>query len=66
MLIKDFLTDKTTYYARLQICTQCDKLEKPLYRCKECGCIVPAKAKIKNSTCPLNKWQVLNNTNAQV
>jgi hypothetical protein len=65
MTIKDFLVDKDTYYTRLQICTQCDSLQKPIYRCKECGCIMPAKAKLKTSTCPLNKWQDLQTINEQ-
>jgi hypothetical protein len=65
MAIKDFLADKTTYYARLQVCSQCDSLQKPIYRCKECGCIMPAKAKIKSSICPLNKWQDLQPINEQ-
>jgi hypothetical protein len=65
MAILDFLADKTTYYARLQVCSQCDSLQKPIYRCKECGCIMPAKAKIKSSVCPLNKWQDLQPTNNQ-
>jgi hypothetical protein len=60
MTINKFLVDKTTYYARLQICTQCDKFEKLLHRCKSCGCIMPAKAKLTASSCPLNKWQQLN------
>jgi hypothetical protein len=59
-MIAQFLVDKTTYYARLQICTQCDSLQKSIYRCKECGCIMPAKAKFTASSCPLNKWKQLN------
>jgi hypothetical protein len=65
MAILDFLADKTTYYARLQVCSQCDRLQKPIYLCKECGCIMPAKAKIKTSMCPLNKWQDLPPINEQ-
>jgi hypothetical protein len=56
-MISSLLVDKKTYYSRLQICTSCDKFEKVLHRCSECGCIMPLKAKIANSTCPLNKWQ---------
>jgi hypothetical protein len=53
------LVDKTTYYTRLQICMQCDRFQKLLHRCKECGCIMPAKAKITKATCPLGKWQTV-------
>ena len=50
--------------ARMAICLQCDRHEVvsvPLtsiefVRCKECGCAVNAKARLKSSTCPLGKW----------
>lgn len=41
---------------RLQICNTCDKLEKPLNRCKSCGCFMPVKAALTHAKCPINKW----------
>jgi len=41
---------------RYNICLSCDKLIKLTKQCKECGCIMLAKTKLQNATCPLNKW----------
>lgn len=41
---------------RLNICNSCDKLVQITKQCKECGCIMPVKVKLKDATCPLNKW----------
>jgi hypothetical protein len=43
---------------RLQICKSCEKYDEQQNKCKECGCFVPAKAKIILDSCPLNKWGV--------
>lgn len=41
---------------RLAICEECPELIKITKQCKQCGCFMNAKTKIKNATCPLNKW----------
>ena len=41
---------------RYDICLSCDRLIKLTKQCKECGCIMVAKTKLENATCPLNKW----------
>jgi hypothetical protein len=41
---------------RLDICDACDKYQKKIYRCAECGCIVPLKVRVKKTECPLDKW----------
>jgi hypothetical protein len=41
---------------RLLICTDCDRLLKATYTCKECGCFMKAKTYLKNARCPLGKW----------
>lgn len=45
---------------RLEICEQCDRLEKHLYVCKECGCFMKGKTKFPSSKCPLGKWDKYN------
>ena len=40
---------------RFSICLQCPQLTKSK-RCKECGCFMVAKTKLKDATCPLGKW----------
>jgi hypothetical protein len=57
----DFVNPKTEYVdeikekERLDICKDCDKLTAA-NTCKECGCFMPAKVKLKYAECPTNKW----------
>lgn len=47
---------------RLETCAECDKRSNypqnvsMFSKCLECGCVIQAKARCKNCTCPLNKW----------
>ena len=41
---------------RLRICEQCDFYIKLTQQCKKCGCFMKIKTKLKNATCPLQKW----------
>jgi hypothetical protein len=41
---------------RMSICDGCPALRKPRNQCAECGCLMTAKTKLKNATCPLGKW----------
>jgi hypothetical protein len=40
--------------SRLAICDTCDKKGSAV--CGVCGCVLSAKAALKNSSCPLGKW----------
>lgn len=57
----DFVNPETEYCSeeeqtkRYDICEGCDKLTVAK-TCKECGCFMPAKVKLKHAVCPLNKW----------
>ena len=42
---------------RLAICLQCPELIKLTKQCKKCGCLMEAKTKLPNASCPLGKWQ---------
>lgn len=45
--------DKLKY--RLALCDICDqKTERGT--CKQCGCLITAKAAIPNARCPLGRW----------
>lgn len=39
---------------RFSICKSCDKYFFGM--CKVCGCVLRAKVKLKPQTCPLSKW----------
>lgn len=41
---------------RLDICKSCPEYIRFTHQCKKCGCIMNAKVKLKDATCPLNKW----------
>jgi hypothetical protein len=41
---------------RLKTCEECDSLIKATRQCKECGCVMPLKVKLKAAVCPLGKW----------
>ena len=41
---------------RLNICLSCDRLIRVTNQCKECGCFMNLKVKLKDATCPLGKW----------
>lgn len=42
--------------ARLAICGACPELISLTTQCKQCGCFMKAKVKLKDATCPLSKW----------
>lgn len=56
LLFNDNYINKEISDKRLDICNGCEKFIKITKQCKECGCIMPLKVKLKDSTCPLNKW----------
>jgi hypothetical protein len=41
---------------RLEICKSCSSYKNNISMCMECGCIMPLKVKIKNASCPKDKW----------
>jgi hypothetical protein len=49
--------DKETVEHRLNICDACE--HKVLLVCSKCGCICAAKARKKNSSCPIGKWSAV-------
>ena len=42
--------------ARLAICVTCDRYLAQAKRCKECGCFMKFKSRLRNEHCPLGKW----------
>lgn len=58
----DFINPNTEYATeevsttRFSICETCPSLIKLTGQCKECGCFMKLKAKLKEAVCPLGKW----------
>jgi hypothetical protein len=44
------------YQQRIDTCKLCEKFIEKTEQCAECKCVMTIKAKIKSSTCPLDKW----------
>lgn len=48
-------TGKEIAESRYEICQTCPSFTI-LKTCKECGCIMPLKVRLRSSECPLGKW----------
>lgn len=48
--------NEALHKVRLDICRACPRLFKPTLQCKECGCFMRVKTRLKSSTCPIGKW----------
>ena len=50
-------TDEETANQRYAICLECPELIGLTKQCKQCGCFMAMKTKIKSAECPLGKWK---------
>jgi hypothetical protein len=50
------LTTEEESTSRYATCEVCPSLLKVTHQCKECGCFMKIKVKLKEATCPLGKW----------
>lgn len=41
---------------RYAICLECPELINATKQCKQCGCFMALKVKLKNAECPIGKW----------
>lgn len=48
--------DETVSAKRYEICEACPRFLKITKQCKECGCFMHLKVKLKEAVCPLEKW----------
>ena len=48
--------DTGTYKHRLSTCKACEHLDKTLWQCRECKCLVFVKTRLINARCPLGYW----------
>lgn len=48
--------DKNIAQNRYNLCKQCEYFNSTITTCKQCGCIMKIKVKLKDSNCPINKW----------
>ena len=48
--------NKEIRLARIDQCAACDRLFRPTFTCKECGCFMKVKTRLAGASCPLGKW----------
>lgn len=56
---KLFHKNNEIYHERIKICNRCSsrlQISKRESICKECGCVLSAKNRVKDEKCILNKW----------
>jgi len=41
---------------RFNVCLACPRFFKPTGQCKECGCFMRIKTRLKFAECPIGKW----------
>ena len=45
---------------RMSICNGCPDFVTNSSQCKQCGCFMSAKTRLKKSSCPIGKWTAYN------
>lgn len=59
---KDLVTGKLRFVSRQKaaerraICDQCEVQNKATKVCTACGCFLPLKTKVRDSSCPMELW----------
>lgn len=53
---KQNYVDEDVAKSRYAVCVECPKFISLSRQCKECGCFMNLKTKLKNATCPIGKW----------
>jgi ribosomal protein L32 len=41
---------------RMSVCKSCPQFIRFTHQCKKCGCLMDAKTKLADATCPIGKW----------
>lgn len=54
--LAEFTVPEEEQKARMVICIACPSLIQLTKTCKECGCFMTAKSRLKDVECPLKKW----------
>jgi hypothetical protein len=52
---------KSVSEERYSICKECPEFIKITSQCKKCGCFMPAKTTLALASCPIGKWEKVEN-----
>jgi hypothetical protein len=53
---QDLTVSDKLFDERFTACRGCDRFERRLERCDECGCFMRVKARLTGMKCPLDRW----------
>lgn len=56
------IVSETVYQKRMSICRKCEYFDKSAIRCKHCGCFLQQKARVALDSCPIQKWEKVDET----
>jgi hypothetical protein len=56
LLNKHNYIDKIESEKRMNICLGCEHLIKLTHQCRRCTCFMDLKTRLKDATCPIEKW----------
>lgn len=48
--------DELEESTRFSLCRDCPELLPITHQCKQCGCFMKMKVKLKEAKCPIGKW----------
>jgi hypothetical protein len=48
--------EESTADERMDICLSCSELIGLTKQCKQCGCVMTGKVKLRDAVCPMGKW----------
>lgn len=63
-LVSSLFTTAQIANERMAICKTCPKLT-PIKLCRNCGCVMPAKVRLRHSECPELKWGAIEDDGQQ-
>jgi hypothetical protein len=55
-IVRGEKVDDAEESTRFSLCQDCPELVQATKQCKQCGCFMKLKVKLKAATCPLGKW----------
>jgi hypothetical protein len=49
-------SEEELFNKRINTCYSCEEFIRVTAQCKQCGCFMKLKAKLKEAKCPINRW----------
>lgn len=62
--VNSYFSSSEVVKQRMEVCNACPELTS-LKLCRDCGCIIPAKVRLKGASCPQYKWDSVDDDGQQ-